>query len=95
MACTLFVIECLDFWRIIGNKIGCGCCETCASKTGCLLRFQQNFFYRAILYILGGVGLLVLFQVTTASAGYTGSGWIYVRLLPYLFLLPAAADAEQ
>ena len=89
------MIECLDFWRIIGNKIGCGCCETCASKTGCLLRFQQNFFYRAILYILGGVGLLVLFQVTTATAQYTGSGWIYVRLLPYLFLLPAAADAEQ
>jgi hypothetical protein len=27
MAVVLFLIECLDFWRVAGNKIGCDCCE--------------------------------------------------------------------
>jgi len=56
---VLFVVECLDFWRICGNRVGCDCCEKVAAKTSCMVRYQQNYFYRAILYILGGVGLIV------------------------------------
>ena len=56
---VLFVVECLDFWRICGNRVGCDCCEKVAAKTSCLVRYQQNYFYRAILYIVGGVGLIV------------------------------------
>ena len=31
--CVLIVIECLDFWRVVGSKAGCGFCEQVAEKT--------------------------------------------------------------
>ena len=64
---VLFVVECLDFWRICGNRVGCDCCEKVAAKTSCMVRYQQNYFYRAILYILGGVGLIVAVVLIGAS----------------------------
>ena len=46
---VLFVIECLDFWRVFGSKAGCGCCErVCRGLSwdvGCrmLLRLVERF----------------------------------------------------
>ncbi len=69
---VLFVVECLDFWRICGNRVGCDCCEKVAAKTSCMVRYQQNYFYRAILYIVGGVGLIV--AVAFIGAGSSTDG---------------------
>ena len=45
-------------YRICGNRVGCDCCEKAAAKTACLVRYQQNFFYRGLLYAAGGIGTI-------------------------------------
>lgn len=63
------------FCRICGNRVGCDCCEKLASKTACLIRYQQNYFYRGILYVLGGVGLIA---VAILAGGATGTQYVSV-----------------
>ncbi len=58
-----------------------------ATKTACLIRYQQNYFYRGILYLLGGSALIVvgIFVISPPEgATYTGLAGIVFSGILYL-----------